>query len=307
MRKEPYSRLLVVLMLAFVTSLAVLPNPAQAATPYDGAYRTTTSIALSNDGWYPSYSACASVDYTTTWKQALDAAPQMTSAYKASLNTALDGGRIGVSKVVTTSYGHTIEGFIVYWTEDDSLELQWDNVYSGHLVSAVGGSTFHSVLVRNKNAQTVGSDCSPYVILGGASLVSTGTDLVDSPDEAWNLFVQTDYPSLPNSPGAYEGVSIQGDAPTRLVEGTVDCGGENPSAMLITQNGVTSAASLTYVSLGISSWKYYMGNTDPYTFSVSCGQAIATAFGTVSPAPPTSNNWTCDIYGEDVPHHCVLS
>ncbi len=200
--------------LLFVTvlfaSLMASGGTASAASDYDGAYRKTDTITLGNDGWPGGYTACASVDYTASWASAMLSAPQMTTAYRESFNKALEDGRRGVSGVTTTSYGHTVEGFIVYWTEDTSLQLNWTAAYDGHIVTASGGSSFHSVLIRNHNAQTTGSDCSPYAVLAGSSMVSTSTDVIGSFEDVLNLFISTEHP---NYPTGYEGESVFAEAP----------------------------------------------------------------------------------------------
>lgn len=210
MKQGKYCVRALLLIATLLTSLIVPSGMASAASDYDDAYRTTSTIALSNDGWSPYYTACAREDYTASWTSAMLAAPQMTTPYINSFNEALENGRWGVSGVTSTSYGHIVEGFIVYWTEDTSLQLNWSEAYSGHIVSASGGASFHSVLVRNHNAQTSGSDCSPHAILAGASLVSTSTDTVNNPDDVRNLFVRTDHP---NYPTGYGGALVRTELP----------------------------------------------------------------------------------------------
>lgn len=210
MKLARYTLRALLFAVALLASLVVPSPAASAASAYDDTYRTAPTIALGNDGWPPYYTECAREDYTASWTSAMLAAPQMTTPYANSFNEALENGRWGVSGIVTTVYGHTVEGFIVYWTEDTSLQLDWAEAYDGHIIGASGGASFHSVLVRNHNAQTVGSDCSPHAILGGGSMVSMSTDTVGTSDDVRNLFVHTDHP---NYPTGYEGTPVRTEPP----------------------------------------------------------------------------------------------
>lgn len=196
---------------ALVVSLLVAPATARAASDYDDAYRTASTIALGSNGWSPYYTACAREDYSASWMSAMLSAPQMTTAYANSFNEALENGRWGVSSAVWTySSTHPIEGFIVYWTEDTSLRLEWGEGYDGHLVWAEGGSSFHSVVVQNHNAATTGSDCSPHAFLNAGRMVSSSTDTINNPEDSRNWFINTDHP---NYPTGYEGMSIRTESP----------------------------------------------------------------------------------------------
>jgi hypothetical protein len=112
-------------------------------------------------------------------------------------------------------------------------------------------------------------------------------------------------------PDGYEGEIPQSEytppaPPTTLYEGTVDCGTQDtPQAMAIYQPGNNGAATLTPLSPGVAKWSYNL-TSDPYSFNVYCGGELASSSAPVSPAPPTSNMWMCDLYG-DPSHYCVLS
>lgn len=92
---------------------------------------------------------------------------------------------------------------------------------------------------------------------------------------------------------------------TTLYTGTIDCGGGMPVAMSIDQPDNIGAANLTQLSLGRAQWTYNL-TSDPYSFTVDCGDGkLATPYGAVDPAS-SSNDWVCDIISTE-PYHCALS
>lgn len=94
--------------------------------------------------------------------------------------------------------------------------------------------------------------------------------------------------------------------PTKILyTGTIDCGGVMPVAMSIDQPDNIGAADLTQLSLGRAQWAYNL-TSDPYSFTVDCGDGkLATPYGAVDPAS-SSNDWICDISSTQ-PYHCALS
>ncbi len=109
-------------------------------------------------------------------------------------------------------------------------------------------------------------------------------------------------------PFGYDGVYTPTEMPlppTTSYTGTVDCGGEDPAYVLISQVGNNGPATLTPLTLGRVEWSYELTN-DPYAVTVGCGDKLATSFAAVSPLPPTSHDWVCDVYGTE-PYYCVLS
>ena len=102
----------------------------------------------------------------------------------------------------------------------------------------------------------------------------------------------------------YNGASYVDIASTlQPFSGTIDCGGENPDAMIIEQDNNDGFATLTPVSLGVSTWEYDL-SSEPYSIAVNCGGQWAYAFASVV-ASSTSGNWYCDPYGADQ-NYCVL-
>lgn len=92
---------------------------------------------------------------------------------------------------------------------------------------------------------------------------------------------------------------------TTLYTGTIDCGGEMPVAMSMYQPDNIGAADLTELSPGRAQWSYNL-TSDPYSFTVDCGDGkLATPYGAVDPAS-SSNDWVCDIISTE-PYHCALS
>lgn len=262
-----------------------------ATSIYDNVYNTTSTLVLGNDGWSPYYTPCTDVDYTNTWATALLSAPEMTSAFKDSFKTALSSGRWFVSQGNTLSYGHNYSSIAISWTEDASLSLTW----SGNYVFASGDSTYHNVLLRNKNAQTVGTDCSPYAILNGGGAVSS-TQPSGSDDTYKNLFVYSD--SL-NIPTGYAGPSIN-TTPTGPIEvsGIVHCAydtGIITNIHVSPSSGVAGDATLTDLSDGLDgvSYRYHLSEVSSYYLEVDCGGSNSYNTPIVNTSTSTQHNFAC--------------
>lgn len=222
--------LLVVALL--IALLAVSPGTASAASVWDGTYRVTGSVGLSNGN--SSYGdSCAFQDYSTNWFSLFDEAyanePNSTKktailTKKQSLVTALESGRWGLAQYSNLDGGgpnNFLESIYVYWTEDASLSLLWYGAYQGdnqqiRAISQGGGvgqpgaSPVHVIEFRTQ-ASFSGNGCGARV-----GELETRTDIqvayegIIEGEEYWNFFIYTDYP---NYPSGYEGELIRSEPP----------------------------------------------------------------------------------------------
>lgn len=258
----------------------------------------TSSLKVRSDGYGCSYD----LDLTYNWQEAI-----AESSAAASFSTALLNGTWGVSQNLNKYNGQRTDIVAVYWTEDLSghVEFVGDGINSGFEVIFQGsGSNVHIAFIEQKSGA-----CSEarvyYSYVDTRITVSSNFDAVDYSYGWWNFFVN----AIVNYPDNYEGVYLPSTPPapsTTPYNGTIDCGGEDPEYMTIYQAGNNGAATLTPISLGQAQWSYNLRDDVPYSFNVECGGVLAAPSGVVSPLPPTSHMWVCDVYG-DPPHYCVLS
>lgn len=157
---------------------------------------------------------------------------------------------------------------------------------------------------------------SGVMVSAGAGAAATGT-LSDGTDYYVGFSYYSSNPGISSRtvyvnapifyPSGYEGVWVPTEytpPPPALYSGTVDCGVDTITYMQITQDGITHDVPLTYESAYRASWSDWLTST-PYTITVGCGLGVAASFGSVTPMPPTSNDWICDTTKN--PRYCVLS
>lgn len=178
----------------FATLLGVfyVPSSASAASVYDDYYRTIDTLEISASGNF-----CPdSFDITLDWSQYILDAPDIAQGVKDSWLYAINNnGRWGVSQNFQ-GYNNSIS---VYWTEDDSLYLDWDS--NPNAVTAKGNS-MQGVNITMANYF---GPCAPYAAsMGGLSNIAVSS----SPSAGYdvrNFLIYTDYP---NYPTGYEGEEI---------------------------------------------------------------------------------------------------
>jgi hypothetical protein len=283
-----------------VLAVVLQPSAANASSDYDDIQAVTT-LEVSHK-WQ---SQECSLDVTYDWDK-LFLETSTNSTYKNSFLEARENGAIGVSQGtngyggLTSAYpsdypvysgsGYKQNNVTIYWVEDSTgASLTWADDW---VQASKPSSVWEVQLAFNES-------CGLYV-----AHVSSGlsNDVVGGFSQLFPYFSTFDvvYPS------GYLGDYIPGAKPEPTpYTGTVDCGGVNPSLMTIAQAGNNGAATLTYVSEGISEWSYNLRTDVPYSFNVLCGTRFAAPFGVVS-ATTSSNLWTCDVVGPE-PWYCVLS
>lgn len=277
---------------SLVALLTMFSSSAVATSGYDSVYKSTSSLTQSGN-------RCSDQDLTNNWSQYLTS--DEFSGLKDSFDTAVAQGRWGVS----VAWGQVH----VFWTEDTSLYLDWnDPSYGGGYAVMAKGNGIHNAEFSMSNTYYP-KVCTPYV----SSYTTDGnanTFVSDRYGNNKNLFVNTDHP---NYPSGYEGASIPavqpststGSAPsTTLYNGTIDCGNDSLVYMRITQDGNTYSVPLNFESVYRAGWNFSLTDS-PYTITVGCGLGVAASFGSVTPMPPTSNDWICDTIHQ--PKYCVLS
>lgn len=259
--------------------LVMVPSGAQAASIYDTTYKNTSTLI--QKGYY----GCSDQDITNSWSDYLT--NDEFSGVEESFALAISQGRWGVS----VGYGQVN----VFWTEDDSLYLDWmDSVYGGGYSILAKGNGIHRAEFSLSGYYSP-KPCLPYI----SSYWTSATDVVITDKYGYNknLFVVTDYLNYPPN---YDGSSIPSEVQTTPYTGTLDCG-VTPTYMLITQGGRTNAVTLSPSSItGIYDWAYYL-TSGTYMVTVECGGNIAHS-PVVSP-DEVDTDWVCDVFG-DPPYYC---
>lgn len=169
------------------TSLSVFfSDVSNAASIYDEVYKTTDTVSSHGRG-------CSTpIDLTMNWYTTILESIYPSETYKTSLENAIEGdGRWGVTYMNGGSYSEVT----VYWTEDNSLYLDWDTS-AGSIVYARG--------VNIKTATLYVADyiscTTPYV-----GISESDTAVSDASGQWKNLFINVDEENL-NIPAGYEGV-----------------------------------------------------------------------------------------------------
>lgn len=161
---------------------------ASAASAYDDNYVTTDSVTAKNP-------VCANgIDVTNNWATIIQNSehPSANDAWTA-LSNAFDNGRWGVSEWYSPGAGY--QGPIIFFTEDDSLYLDWTSIQYG--VYAFGNNIKVITLEQKNDCETV--DIASYSSSEPFAYVS------QSDSNPRNLFVYTDHP---NYPSGYEGPEV---------------------------------------------------------------------------------------------------
>lgn len=291
-----------------LTSFVAHTSTASASTPYDNNYTMVDSLFYGDESYYGIN--CAVEDVSDNYIGLFEDADNWASSSMYGLFSSFDDAVEDGSWSIGVVQNHTASGGNHY-----QVALTWnpnggDIIFDGNSVTTWNAGDITATLSMRQSQLGYGG-CVPYIIAYDVSAaVSTYPGVSDSNTASGtyssNYFAtnwDVTYPS-----GVYEGAYIRTSAPTpptAPIAGTVDCGDENPSLMTIAQAGNNGAATLTYVSLGISEWSYDLRTDVPYSFNVLCGTKLAAPFGAVS-ATSSSNLWTCDVYGPE-PWYCVLS
>lgn len=186
--------LLLSLVIVASTFCSVLfaQSSVKATSIYDNSYQTTDTIEVNR-------STCSPIDITADWAIRIRDASRYSGAPWTSLENALDHGRWGVTQFDDGS-SKTVW---VYWTEDDSLYLDWDD--DSTYVFAKGTGVKRAILDTTNHSGS--TDCDNVNIIdhdtsGGPVPVSDATRLFT------NLFVYTDHI---NYPPDYGGTDVRGN------------------------------------------------------------------------------------------------
>ncbi len=198
--------------LGTASALLLSVTSVHAASSFDGAYVNTSNISVGADGAYGL--TIPHQDITTTWAQYItDKTKWASSTYNGDADTsfqaALDHGRWAVSEQVFKASGGTVTTVIVYWTEDTSLALSWNDDGFGVTDVSVTGSNIHSISIGSWGYVFGGGSATPVAWAystnqGGNVSTSINCDSLC----VKNLFVYTDHP---NYPSGYAGDSIPGN------------------------------------------------------------------------------------------------
>lgn len=173
---------------ALLLGVFYTPYYASAVSEFDNSYQNVNTIEV--EMLPPSGETCSSIDLITTWSlKVIDSTRHGT--YASSFQTATTGdGRWGVTQEYSSSGTMTT----VFWTEDDSLYLEW---WSGG-VQAKGNSLKIATLW---NGSSFGSSCEDVQIYDASSVSEYVISYTDGTRK--NSFVYTDNPNIPED---YEGV-----------------------------------------------------------------------------------------------------
>lgn len=197
--------LFVLLFVVLSTSLSVFfSDVSRAASVYDDLYKTTPDLKLGVNNY--GGNTCDIIDHTQDWYTAALGATSSGFDWKSSLQAAVNGnGRWGVSQVTNYYNGGQAYYYSIYWTEDDSLSLNWTENYVQTQTPA------HSVLIRTQLQQEGSGDCDNLVsIYNGQSSLPVSNNVTDNGGFAvnyTNLFFNADESKL-NYPPGYEGIPI---------------------------------------------------------------------------------------------------
>jgi hypothetical protein len=306
--------LVVISGVLFITQLTPA-SKVYAVSDYDNVITNATQLKLS----YPGY---ADMDITTDYMGYImgtitDGVAQNNcdSTCRNVVSDSLDHGDYAISQAYSNHPGDNYS-FQAYFCDQKITSTFFYSDFSGQQKILYGSTSTPSNCVDVQIAfQSVTS--GGHIFVGGNvySNATTSAALIADNWVYWSGIVPAYhrpfvYTGAFTPPEGYEGEAPQSEytppTPTKtLYTGTIDCGGEMPIAMSMYQPGNIGAADLTQISLGRAQWSYSL-TSDPYSFTVDCGDGkLATPYGAVDPAS-SSNDWMCDIHSTE-PYHCVLS
>lgn len=273
----------------------IQPSAVSAASIYDSHLQLTSSVELYRND-IGLMNDCSNVDVTSDWASPLanySGFNAQQQAARDSFNTARTGnGRWGVS-YQDTSYPYDQKYYFIFWTEDDSLALQFDNSVFFDSVLAFAtepdGVTPKTGLkyVRVDGAGGLyGSPCTPEISsvdISGSSAIVVSTNT----GERKNFFTYTNHPNYPSS---YEGERLGYE-----IQGNVICAdpGANLSAVRITaQEEPDRNVVLSDGGSGSKNYNHSLLREEPYSLVAICnGEAY---YGpTISDNFSYNYHWIC--------------
>lgn len=215
------SSLALLLVLSLACSLLSSPF-ANAASGYNDDYQNVDHVETGASGYYGLN--CDATDLSTSWSKYItdastwynpnDASDSNSQSYqaKASFQAALDHGRWGVSQHAEYGSGGYFKVVSVFWTEDTSLALAWNN--EGIDAVSPNSGNLHSIHIGCRKVVFGNGGSEPiawaYSTSGGLRISNdkpynpAPTNTTED-DGIVNLFVYTDHP---NYPTGYTGTSI---------------------------------------------------------------------------------------------------
>jgi hypothetical protein len=188
----------------------------------------------------------------------------------------------------------------IRWTSDSSASTSFFMHSSGAPAWGTSAGTVSVARIAWQKANGT-SGCSEYYpnfSSGQEALLTSATTT------GLSLFVS----SYPNTKlDNYAGLPIPLAPATTAYIGSVDCGYDALSSMLITQDGITFSVALSYESQYRASWTARLTDS-PYTISAGCGDLAvpsAPSNDPYYPTPPMSRDWMCGT--TTTPRSCILS
>jgi hypothetical protein len=299
-------------LISLIVSLFIV-HITHAVPGYSDDYQTTSSVKTGATSYYGIN--CTQNDISNNWHQYIldpstwvnpgDATNPSSANYqaKASFQKALNGGRWGVSQYVEPGGGGYAENVLVYWSEDNSLKLNWFSE-SAYAAWNPGGQVYSMFIGCRKNV--VGgfsSDPVAWAYSGGGSSISISNDTPISPVPASgpaaiaSYLLYTDYPDYPSG---YSGSTISFNPPGGTVQGDTHCPGIVTNVRINAPTGFSGDADLTDDGLGLGGklYSYYLWGGVPYSLAVTCDGEDVYFGPTVSTNPYGTYNWACAPLGE---------
>lgn len=286
-----------------VLAMTVPIVAAHATSVYDDLLQTTSTLELQTSAL--SCSGSSPVDHTSDWFSAVGGA--LRDFNLAHSNSIAEWGddwsaRVGTAIIAVETADSQKYFRVLYSTSGGENSFYASGGTEYFSVSDPAPVTpFRSITIATEGDG--GSSCSQVPMVVGASTGGLSMS-VGSFDNGYSLFM-SNFPT--DEPFGYEGESVPaGPSFPSLYWGTVDCidPAKQPVYVFIRQAGNDGKATLTYSSPGRADWRYNFIDT-PYQVTVGCGDTLAASFGSVSPLPPNSRDWVCNVY--DIPAGCVLA
>lgn len=212
-KQYKFREIFVAILIALLSAILILPSSAFATTPYDSNLQLTSSVKLYRDDSGIT-NDCSEVDVTSNWADPLSNYTGGNTNYQIardSFNTAREsGGRWGVS-YQDTWYPYDQKYYFIFWTEDDSLALQFDNPGFFDTVLAFAAESdgvttkagLKYVQIRGADG-SFGAPCTPEII-DAAITGSVGIGISHDSGMRKSFFVYTDHP---NYPANYAGANV---------------------------------------------------------------------------------------------------
>lgn len=249
------------LMIAAVTALSSLSpfgNVAMATSPYDDAYNLTSDLTLYNQscgGTRQNYSLDRDglINFLVNDPQ-----------YGSSFKNALLYGRYGISNYTKASEyapGQYENNIAVFWSEDNSLSMNWTTFSSNqHIIYPSGSIT--TVLIY-----AYGYSCSLDAYNPGTVAISSNT----AGGSVKNYYIRTDYP---NYPSEYEGTKVPFDPSSGRIQGTAECISEGDgiisNVLVEADSGMDGEAKISNYSSTAKEYIYYLTEASDYSIKVMC-------------------------------------